>query len=202
MTASLANRVLENGVWRYLDQDDAEFVLFSEPEYSIEAVDDFVDGRGGVTIPKETISLLRGMRHDAFQAFKSKNVRLMEAHLRGLHMACRAAGMLDAANRGRKYSNEQRERGAKGLESRWRGEDRDNLTEILERLARRQIYGEYETPAELWPRLLGDLDEAGAEPVDKNINDLMNASVIYGADRNELTYEAFRKRIGRIRGGT
>lgn len=111
MTTSRANRKLENGTWRYLDQQDAEFVLFSEPEYSIEAVDDFVDGLHGVTLSDETISLLRGMRHDAFQAYVAKNIHLMEAHLRGLHMACRAAGMLDAARKGAKFKSKGRGQG-------------------------------------------------------------------------------------------
>lgn len=103
MADSVANRIKENGIWRYLDQNDAEFVLISEPEYSVEAVDDFIDGMHGVTLPDETISLLRGMRHDALQAYIGKNIALMEAHLRGLHMACRAAGILNAARMGVKF---------------------------------------------------------------------------------------------------
>ncbi len=106
MLDSKANRINENDVWRYLDQGDAEFVLMSEPEYSIEAVDDFIDGLHGVTLPEETISLLRGMRHDGLQAYLGKNIPLMEAHLRALHMACRAAGIREAlkddAARGKK----------------------------------------------------------------------------------------------------
>ncbi|NMG15508.1 hypothetical protein [Aromatoleum bremense] len=103
MTESRANRVNENGIWRYLDQDDAEFVCMSQFDYPIEAVDDFIDGLHGVTLPEETIDLLRGMRHDGLQAYIGKNIALMEAHLRGLHMACRAAGMLDAARIGVKF---------------------------------------------------------------------------------------------------
>ena len=103
MAKSKANRVLENGTWRYTDQLDAEFVLISEPDYRVEAVDDFIDGLHGVTLPEETTSLLLGMRHDALQAFMAKNIPLMEANLRGLNMACRAAGMLDAAKAGVKF---------------------------------------------------------------------------------------------------
>lgn len=100
MAESRANRILENGTWRYLDQSEAEFVLMSEPEYSIEAVDDFIDSG---KLPEETIRLLRGMRHDGLQAYITKNIPLMEAKLQGLHMACRAAGMLDAARIGVKF---------------------------------------------------------------------------------------------------
>ena len=103
MAESKANRVSENGIWRYLDQDDAELVLMSSWDYPVEYVDDFIDGLHGVTLPNETIDLLRWMRHDALQAYTGKNIPLMEAHLRGLHMACRAAGMLDSARTGVKF---------------------------------------------------------------------------------------------------
>lgn len=100
MTESRANRIKENGIWRYLDQSDAEFVLISEPEYRVEAVDDFIDAG---TLPEETISLLRGMRHDALQAYLGKNIPLLEARLQGLYMACRAAGLLNSARIGVKF---------------------------------------------------------------------------------------------------
>ena len=103
MAESKANRVSENGIWRYLDQNDAELVLMSSWDYPVEYVDDFIDGLHGVTLPNETIDLLRWMRHDALQAYIGKNIPLMEAHLRGLHMACRAAGMLDSARTGVKF---------------------------------------------------------------------------------------------------
>lgn len=103
MTESRANRVRENDEWRYLDDDEAEFVLFACPDWNIESVDDFIDGLHGVRLPEETINTLLGFRHDARQAYRAKNVPLMEAHLRGLDMACRAAGMLDAAKAGVKF---------------------------------------------------------------------------------------------------
>lgn len=90
-------------------------------------------------------------------------------------------------------------KGTLGAEARWGGEDRDNLDEILSRLAVRKFYGDYLLPSDLWPILLGDLDVAGANPVEKNGNSLMSAYVIYGNDRNEFTYAAFRKQISRIR---
>lgn len=101
MSESRANRArTANGEWEYLDQDDAEFVLMSWPEYSIEAVDDFVDSG---KLPEETILMLRGIRHEGLQAYIANDFPLMMSHLRCLHMACRAAGMLDAARVGVKF---------------------------------------------------------------------------------------------------
>lgn len=96
MAESKANRVKENGIWRYLDQSDAEFVLISEPEYRVEAVDDFIDSGN---LPEETISLLCGLRHDALQAYIAKDMALMEARLGKLHFACHAAGKLEQAKK-------------------------------------------------------------------------------------------------------
>jgi hypothetical protein len=101
MAESRANRVKENGIWRYLDQHDAELVLMSAWDYPVEFVDDFIDSG---KLPEETISLLRGIRHDALQACIANNIPLMEAKLQGLHMACRAAGMLPAAKIGSKFT--------------------------------------------------------------------------------------------------
>ncbi len=110
MAESRANRVKENGIWRYLDQHDAELVLMSAWVYPVEFVDDFIDSG---KLPEETISLLRGIRHDALQACIANNIPLMEAKLQGLHMACRAAGMLPAAKLGSKFKK-GRKQGSSG----------------------------------------------------------------------------------------
>lgn len=113
MAESRANRINEGGIWRYLDQNDAEFVLMSMFDYPVEVVDDFIDGLQGSTLPEETIDLLREIRHDALQAYIAKNIPLMEAKLQGLHMACRVAGMLPAAKLGSKFKK-GRKQGSSG----------------------------------------------------------------------------------------
>lgn len=94
-------------------------------------------------------------------------------------------------------------KGALGAAARWAGDDRDNLNEILKLLAKkRDALGGYLFPSELWPELLGDLGDARANPIEKNPSGkLEDAFVIYGNDRNEYTYDAFRRQINRIRGG-
>lgn len=94
-------------------------------------------------------------------------------------------------------------KGAKGAAARWAGDDRDNLSGILRALAnKRDVLGDPLPPSELWPMLLGDLDKAGANPSEKAPSGkLEDAFVVYGNDRDECTYHAFRKQINRIRGG-
>jgi hypothetical protein len=98
--------------------------------------------------------------------------------------------------RGKKHSADQSVKGRKGAEARWSGEDQEDLDSALHRLARRRdALGDWEEPSELWPDLVGTLPAAS----ERNGSNLKNASVIYGNDRNEFTYSAFRKRIARIR---
>jgi hypothetical protein len=100
------------------------------------------------------------------------------------------------AERGKKYSADQSVKGQIGAEVRWSGEDREDLEKVLQRLARRRdALGDWEEPSELWPELVGKLPAAS----ERNGSNLINASVIFGNDRAEFTYSAFRKRIARIR---
>lgn len=93
-------------------------------------------------------------------------------------------------------------KGALGAAARWAGDDRDNLNKILAVLAnKRDAWGDYLFPLELWPMLLGDLDKAHANPIEETLSGKLDAFVIYGNDRNKYPYDAFRRQINRIRGG-
>lgn len=94
-----------------------------------------------------------------------------------------------------------KDKGHRGAEVRWGSDDRSGLNEILQRLAKKRDDWGHTNPAELWPMLLGELDVAGANPVENAYKKLLDAVVIYGNDRNEFSFEAFRKQIGRIRNG-
>lgn len=197
MAESRANRIKENGIWRYLDQNDAELVLMSSFDYPIEAVDDFIDGLHGVALPEETISLLRGMRHDALQAYIGKNIPLMEAHLRGLNMACRAAGMIDAARKGVKFSKTQTAR-AKNKRSP-KTESGESVHQVIERLSRTQPT---EHAKELWPSFFGELDRLGMSPsLDETSTVMAKWRITYMTDESQkpITFGRFANLVSQIR---
>jgi len=91
-----------SGAWAYADKDESEFVFAAWPEYSIGSVDDFIEGRQGVTLDASIVEALLEKREDAFSAFKSKNFDLMIAKLDALTLACRYAGILPMAMTGDK----------------------------------------------------------------------------------------------------
>lgn len=90
--------------------DEIEFAFVVWPEYSIDSIDNFIAGGEGVPIFPDVADQLREIRHDAFQAFKTKNFDLMMAHLRALHFACYFYGARPSANMGRKTSKAQSKR--------------------------------------------------------------------------------------------
>ena len=98
------NREMINGAWTYHDQNEAEFVFFVWPEHSIDSVDDFIEGRQGITLSDAAKSKLKEIRHDAFGAYVKKDFDLMMAHSRALSTACYLYGMRDAAKLGAKFS--------------------------------------------------------------------------------------------------
>jgi hypothetical protein len=98
------NREHDGTNWIYLDQDEAEFAYIVLPEYSIDSIDNFIEGRQGVNLPEGARQQLIEMRHDALQAFKTKNFALMMAHAKALTNACYVFGMLKDAKHGAKFS--------------------------------------------------------------------------------------------------
>ena len=101
------------GVWNYNEQDEAEFVFFNAFHLSIDSVDDFIEGRQGLELSEDNVSALCGLRHDAFQAFKEKNVPLMESRCKTLEYACRICGMAGLAKKGSQFKSGRR-KGTKG----------------------------------------------------------------------------------------
>ena len=101
-----------------------------------------------------------------------------------------------SAFQGRKRWRHQRENASKAAQKRWGGDGRDALDDIIRRLAaRKDAMGDHEPPGELWDALYGELDDAGLSPRE-------SADDAYRYDGDEgtpLTYEAFRKRISRLR---
>lgn len=95
------------------------------------------------------------------------------------------------------YSRAQAQKGRRGAEARWRGnEAREAVERMVETLAaRRDGLGDPEWPSELWPHLLSMMDDAGMSPRE------MRDPARYECDGLEqpYTYEAFRKQIRRIR---
>ena len=196
MTESRANRTKENGIWRYLDQSDAEFVLISEPEYRVEAVDDFIDAG---TLPEETISLLRGMRHDALQAYLSKNIPLLEARLQGLYMACRAAGMLNSARIGVKFKRAQKQKAARPRSA--KTDSGSTVGEVVARLATDDRH-EDEPSKELWNLFWGELDALGMDPesIETDVDPRKwSISYAFGDRRKRMTFGSFQTAVSKAR---
>lgn len=192
MAESRANRTQENGIWRYIEQEDAEFVCMSEPEYSVEAVDDFIDSS---KLPEDTILMLRGMRHDGLQAYLAKNIPLMEAHLRGLHMACRAAGMLDTAKIGARNRKSQSAKAKKPRAA--KADNGESIHQIIKRLSIAPEYRE-EPALRLWPMFYGELDRLGLSPVlDESDRDPKKWCITYDhKDRDKpMTFGTFANRV-------
>jgi len=98
--------------------DEIEFAVVVWPEYSIESIDNFIDGGEGVPIFPDVADQLREIRHDAFQAFKAKNFDLMMAHLRALHFACYFYGARPSAKIGERKRKQNSEFGRLGTKAR------------------------------------------------------------------------------------
>lgn len=103
---------------------------------------------------------------------------------------------VQTAETGRAYLARQADKSEKGWRSRWKGEERDALGDIISALARRRDeLGDYMEPHELWTELYGELDDAGLAPKEHAAPDRYT----YADGREKITYEAFRKRIQRLR---
>ncbi len=94
---------------------------------------------------------------------------------------------------GKRLSETNADKGRRGAKARWEGEARDELAGIVTKLAMRCDELDYEDPIALWPRLYAEMDDAHLNPKESG-----GDKYIFG-DNEEITYEAFRKRIQRAR---
>lgn len=198
MTESRANRVWENGEWRYLDQTDAEFVLCSGQDLSVEAVDDLIDFGG---LPEETILMLRGMRHDGLQAYIAGNIPLLEAHLGCLHMAARAAAMHAPAKAWRSFRKTQQTKAARPRSA--KTDDGETVGEIVARLATNLEYADTSVK-ELWGTFWGELDALGMDPESIETDaDPRKWSISYAVRdrRRRMTLGSFQTAVSKARKG-
>lgn len=95
----------------------------------------------------------------------------------------------------RRYRARQSDRGKQGGPNRWGGDAREEYAAATQRLARmRDAWGEPVPPAELWPLLFAELDNADLAPAE-------TAEGIYEVSglTDPITFEGFRKQIQRAR---
>lgn len=103
------------GVWEYLDQDEACFVfeLWSCEEISLESIDDFIESEA---LPAWVRDDLLAMRTSAVAAHRAKDYELAVARASALEWACRYYGQNIAAapdvRQGRAFKG--RKRGSEG----------------------------------------------------------------------------------------
>ena len=198
MAESRANRVQDvDGGWRYLDDNEVEFIWFAKSDADIIAVDDFIDGLHGVTLPEETISMLLGLRQNALLAHNAKSFPLMEANLQGLHMACRAAGMLDAAKAGVRHSKAQSEKAKKPRVA--KTDSGETTHEIIKRLATAPETRN-EKALQLWSMFYGELDRLGLAPIlDESSEDPRKWRIeyIYDDRTKPMTFGTFANHVSR-----
>jgi len=103
----------------------------------------------------------------------------------------------DDVDTAQRYKAGQAEKSAKANNKRWsQNEAHGELMRIVADLARkRDALGDYLPPSGLWGPLYSMMDDAGLYPNDRTDNQ-------YGYEGDggkPLTYEAFRKQVGRIR---
>lgn len=84
------------GVWEYLDQDEACFVfeLWSGEEISLESIDGFIESKA---LPAWVRDDLLAMRTSAVAAYRAKDYELAVARASALEWACRYYGQNIAA---------------------------------------------------------------------------------------------------------
>jgi len=86
----------------------------------------------------------------------------------------------------------QKEKASLGGQARWGGPERSSVNAIIKDLARKRSWGgEFERPSDLWPKFYAKLDEAQLSP--RELDD------VYYFDGGEMTFDAFRKSLTRIR---
>lgn len=93
---------------RHYTGEEADFVFFALPDYSIESIDDFIDGKQRaitrnatgervegdfVVLGAEVVSYLREIRAGAFAAYRAGNIDLMMAKLGQLEAQCNWRGL-------------------------------------------------------------------------------------------------------------
>ena len=93
---------------RHYTGEEADFVFFALPDYSIESIDDFIDGKQRaitrnakgervegdfVVLGAEVASYLREVRAGAFAAYRVGNIDLMMAKLGQLEAQCNWRGL-------------------------------------------------------------------------------------------------------------
>lgn len=103
------------GVWEYLDQDEACFLfeLWSCEEISLESIDDFIESKA---LPEWVRDDLLLMRAGALAAYRARDYKLAVARTSALEWACRFYGQNIAAApdvlQGRKFKG--RKKGSEG----------------------------------------------------------------------------------------
>lgn len=98
------------------------------------------------------------------------------------------------------HSESQSEKGIKGADVRWSGDDRKALADIVNKLAKRKdAIGDYEPPNELWTLLYSQLEDKGLCPIEHPSDRKTDASYNYGADKELIIYKTFCKQIERAR---
>lgn len=194
--------------------------LITEMESCARAVLDGTDGRDGLDVARALAIELNGKLNylreslqngasadqgaywmaEVMQCYEELRFTLPDDDARtmglgGAH-APYADGVEQAARHGRKYWKRQREQSSRANAARWASEERDWLAEIITQLARRRDeLGDPLPPAELWDSLYGEMDDAGLAP-----RTTSNGALNYEGDKGTaLTYEAFRKRVIRLR---
>jgi hypothetical protein len=89
-------------------------------------------------------------------------------------------------------SESQRKKGSRGASARWKNDGRADVDYMIKELSgERDEFGDHVPPAELWPKLYGKLDQARLNPRDHDTD--------YTYHGGSITYEAFRRRVQRIR---
>lgn len=145
---------------------------------------------GGDPLPAEAVTLID--RYMAEEQGRADKVDMQARAATEMEQAG-AKSAIEGIRKARKVSALASQKGAAGAVARWSGKARDALASIINDLATRtDALGDWLPPAELWPELHSAMDSRGLGPVETT------DAYSYG-DGEEITYEAFRRRIQRAR---
>ncbi|WP_291990638.1 hypothetical protein [Candidatus Accumulibacter sp. ACC007] len=205
------------GFWRYDDEDEGLFAFVALPTYSIESIDDFiqglqcvqVDAGGGKTSDGVAVRLddsvqaaLLEKRDAAFSAYKTADFDLMMAWLDALHWACRSYGMQEAARPEVLVARRQRQAN-RGNAKKPRGSikfdgESFSINSIIKKLAcRLDELGDFLPPSQLWGELISELDGRRLEPDERN--DCITYHKNDEGDRARLTRASFGSMLSKAR---
>lgn len=170
---------IEPGKWEYADEDEGWFIFWVKPDYDVESMDNFIEGRQkvirrdahgnrveveNVVLGEEVIEHLLEIRGEALAAYRARDVPLMLAKLGQLEAQCNWRGLAFAARPEVELATKtRRSKSRSGSSSRSVHVDGECLAPlaIIDRLATQTDELGWLPPSALWEPFKAAIEEQG-----------------------------------------